>query len=93
MASEPFFVDANIPMYAEGKEHPYKAACSKALERIANEDLPARTSAEVLQEILHRYLSVAKGELGIHHGLPAILSADTHFDNVTQVRRIDPREF
>ncbi len=29
----------------------------------------------------------------LNHGIPAILSADTHFDRVAEVRRMDPAEF
>lgn len=61
---DPFFVDANIFMYAEGGEHPYKEACARALKRIVAEEMPARISAELLQEVLHRYLSLSKKELG-----------------------------
>lgn len=139
MPPESFFVDANIVMYAEGGEHPYKAACARALERIAQEELPACTSVEVLQEVLHRYLSLAQGQQArqmvedlativpnvlpvtkedalhaarlsadypglpardllhlavmLHHGIPAILSTDSHFDSLALVRRIDPTDF
>lgn len=137
--TEKFFVDANIPMYAEGGEHHYKEYCARALERITEENLPACTSSEVLQEVLHRYLSIGQRQQArqmvddivslvpnvlpvtgsdavnaahlssdyprltardllhlavmLHHGIPAILSTDRHFDDIPLVRRIDPADF
>ena len=54
------FVDANIPMYARGKEHPYRAPCRRALERIARGEVHCCSSAEVVQELFHRYLSLGR---------------------------------
>jgi predicted nucleic acid-binding protein len=48
-------VDANVPMYAAGAEHAYKAPAGRFLGRVANGDVEAVVGAEVLQEILHRY--------------------------------------
>ena len=51
-------VDSNIPMYLVGAAHPHKADALRALERaIANRDRLV-TDAEVLQEILHRYVAI-----------------------------------
>jgi predicted nucleic acid-binding protein len=52
------FVDTNIPIYAAGKPHPLKAPCSEVLELIAQYPSAFVTDAEVLQELLHRYLSL-----------------------------------
>ena len=49
------FVDSNIPMYLVGALHPNKDAARAALERIINRGEKMVTSAEVMQEILHRY--------------------------------------
>jgi predicted nucleic acid-binding protein len=54
------FVDANIPMYAAGAEHPLKGACLTILEWAAKHPLDVVTDAEVLQEILHRYLAIGQ---------------------------------
>ncbi len=59
----PFFLDANVIMYALGAPHPLKAPRRNILERIKSEALPAVTNAEVLQEILHRYFSIGKPEI------------------------------
>jgi len=47
-------------MYAAGAEHPLKKPCVTILESIAKDELTAVTSAEVLQEILHRYTALGK---------------------------------
>ena len=59
------FVDANIPMYAHGADHPYRASCRASLKRIVDDDLSAATSTEVIQEIIHRYLSQRRPKLAV----------------------------
>lgn len=49
------FIDSNIPMYLVGAPHPNKDAARAALERIIERGEKMVTSAEVMQEILHRY--------------------------------------
>jgi predicted nucleic acid-binding protein len=51
------FVDANVPMYLVGRPHPHKTDAQLALERLTAERQRLVTSSEVLQEILHRYVS------------------------------------
>ena len=43
-----YFLDANIFMYAAGREHPLKAPCVAILRRVAQEEIVALTNAEVL---------------------------------------------
>jgi predicted nucleic acid-binding protein len=52
------FVDSNIPMYLVGAEHPNKAAARAALELAIAAGESLVTDAEVLQEILHRYVAI-----------------------------------
>lgn len=59
------FIDTNIPMYAAGQEHPLKARCLEIMKSVANGDLEAYTDTEVFQEILYRYFSIKRGELGL----------------------------
>ncbi len=59
------FIDANVPMYAFGKEHPYEEPCRLILHKVGIGEIPGVTSVEVLQEILHRYLSLGRTEEGI----------------------------
>lgn len=52
------FVDSNIPMYLVGAAHPHKADAQRLLERYVSERARLVTDAEVLQEILHRYIAI-----------------------------------
>ncbi len=63
-AAMPFFLDANVLMYALGEEHPRKQACTQVLELIENDAIQVVSNAEVLQEVLHRYRSLQKFEIG-----------------------------
>ena len=51
-------VDSNIPMYLVGAEHPHKVDARRLLERAIAENRRLVTDAEVLQEILHRYVAI-----------------------------------
>ena len=50
------FVDSNIPMYLVGAPHSNRELAAEFLRRWPNEDYV--TSAEVYQEILHRYAAI-----------------------------------
>jgi hypothetical protein len=52
------FVDSNIPMYLVGATHPNKDAARVLLERAIIDRERLVTDAEVLQEILHRYVAI-----------------------------------
>ena len=52
------FVDSNIPMYLIGAPHPHKADARRLLEKLTSERERLVTDAEVLQEILHRYVAI-----------------------------------
>lgn len=52
------FVDSNIPMYLIGADHPNKHAARLLLERAVIDGESLVTDAEVLQEILHRYVAI-----------------------------------
>ena len=52
------FVDSNVPMYLVGAEHPNKMAARALLERVIGDGETLVTDAEVLQEILHRYVAI-----------------------------------
>ena len=49
------FVDANIPIYAAGREHRYRDPCAHIIRAIANNPANFMTDAEVLQELMHHY--------------------------------------
>jgi predicted nucleic acid-binding protein len=52
------FVDSNIPMYLIGGFHPHKADAQRLLESAIAAGDRLVTNAEVLQEILHRYVAI-----------------------------------
>lgn len=49
------FLDVNVPMYAAGRDHPYKECCVWVMTEIANERISTAIDVEIIQEILHRY--------------------------------------
>ena len=51
-------VDSNIPMYMVGAPHPHKADAQRLLEKLISDRQRLVTDAEVLQEILHRYVAI-----------------------------------
>lgn len=60
------FIDANVPMYAVGAEHPLKRPCLAILRSIASGELAAVTDVEVCQEIIHRYTALGEREQALH---------------------------
>ena len=133
------FIDTAIVMYAGGGDHPLRDPSRRILMRVADQDLDGVISAEVIQEILHRFITVRRPEMGvaqaneamdifapvlpithalmrrvpdlatrypqlqardlvhvatcIHEGITEIISPDQAFDQVAELRRIDPSEF
>ena len=51
-------VDSNIPMYLVGAPHAHKSDARRLLEKVVTERQRLVTDAEVLQEILHRYVAI-----------------------------------
>ncbi|MGR3316953.1 MAG: type II toxin-antitoxin system VapC family toxin [Candidatus Anammoxibacter sp.] len=132
----PFFLDANIIMYAIGKEHPLREPCRKTLNMIKIGKITTVTNTEVLQEIFHRYFSINKPQIGeeaylaiktfcskilpvtlheldstlillkkyssintrdaihaatmINNNMKEIISTNTHFDDILEIKRIAP---
>jgi len=54
------FVDSNIPMYLVGAAHPNKSAAQRLLTRCIAAGERLVSDAEVLQEILHRYVAIRR---------------------------------
>ena len=79
------FVDSNVPMYLVGAEHPNKLAARDLLERAITDGEVLVTDAEVLQEILHRYVSIDRRD-AIGPCLAAILDV---VDDVFPIERDD----
>lgn len=64
------FIDTGVFMYARGKDHPLKAPCSNIILAMAKYGTlghygPPVVNAEVLQEILYRYVMIEKGDTGL----------------------------
>ena len=51
-------VDSNIPMYLIGAPHPHKSDTQRLLEKLVSDRQRLVSDAEVLQEILHRYVAI-----------------------------------
>jgi hypothetical protein len=79
------FVDSNIPMYLVGADHPNKEIARRLLERAVNDGEPLVTDAEVLQEILHRYVAIDRRD-AIEPASAALLGV---VDEVYPVERAD----
>lgn len=133
------FIDTAVIMYAAGGDHVLRDPCRAVMSSIGAGELDGVISAEVIQEILHRFISVRRPDIGlrqstdamdffapvlpithalmrrvpdlaakyptlaardlvhvatcVYEGITAIISPDKGFDQVTEIRRVDPRDF
>jgi predicted nucleic acid-binding protein len=78
-------VDSNVPMYLVGAPHPHKIDAQRALEAAVAGRERLVTDAEVLQEILHRYVAIDRRDaiqpafdavLGVVDEVLAVTAAD-----------------
>jgi len=53
-------LDSNIPMYLVGAAHPHKRDAQRLLERLVSKRQRLVTDAALLQELLHRYVAIAR---------------------------------
>ena len=65
-------VDSNVPMYLVGAAHPHKVDAQRLLERCIADGERLVTDAEVLQEILHRYVAIDRRD-AIQPALDALM--------------------
>ena len=79
------FVDSNIPMYLVGAAHPHKSDARRLLERFVAEKTSLVTDAEVLQEILHRYVAIDRRD-AVQPAFDALLAI---VDAVYSIERSD----
>jgi hypothetical protein len=79
------FVDSNVPMHLVGMAHPHEADAQRLLEAAVAAGERLVTSAEVLQEILHRYVAIDRRQ-AIQPAFDAILGV---VDEVLAVGRPD----
>ena len=66
-------IDSNVPMYLVGTAHPHKSDAQRLLERLALDNRRLVSDAEVLQEILHRYVAIGRRD-AIQPAFEALLS-------------------
>jgi predicted nucleic acid-binding protein len=71
------FIDSNIPMYLIGAPHPNKDTTRRLLEQVINRGDRLVADAEVLQEILHRYVAINRRE-AIQPAFDALLRIVDH---------------
>lgn len=57
-------LDANIPVYAAGRDHPKKDPSAQVLAMARDHPTAFWTNVEVLQEIMHLYRRTRRWELG-----------------------------
>jgi uncharacterized protein len=55
-------IDSDVPMYLVGESEQHKNTVQRLLEELIGERQRLVTDAEVLQEILHRYVSINRRE-------------------------------
>jgi hypothetical protein len=81
-------IDSNVPMYLVGADHPNKDRAQRRLEELIIQGERLTTDVEVLQEILHRYVTVKRPE-AIQPALDALLGV---VDEVVPVALADVEE-
>ena len=57
-------IDANVPIYAAGREHPYREPCIRVLAIVNDNPAAFVTDAEVFQELMHYYLRTERWDAG-----------------------------
>lgn len=58
------FLDTAVIMYAAGTPHPLRDPCRQLIEAVVDQSLDGVISAEVIQEILHRFSTGDRRPLG-----------------------------
>lgn len=59
------FIDTSVVMYAAGADHPLREPCVAVMNAIGDGRLEAVTSAEVVQEIVHRFLAIRRPDIAV----------------------------
>jgi uncharacterized protein len=77
------FLDSNLPMYLVGSSHPHKTDAQRLLERFISDRERLVTDAEVLQEILHRYVAIRRADF-IQPAFDALLGITDHVFPIDQ---------
>jgi uncharacterized protein len=75
-------LDSNVPMYLVGAPHPHKADARRLIETAISAGERLVTDAEVLQEILHRYVAIERRD-AIQPAFDAVLGVVDEVFSVT----------
>ena len=83
----------NIPIYAAGRDHPYKEPCARIIRAIAVNPARFLTDAEVLQELMHHYLRTNRWVAGreVFHRFETLLRGriePTYPDDICRAARM-----
>ena len=81
------FIDSNITMYVVGSDPEYRVRAERLCDQLVLSGKRLVTSAEVYQEILHRYRAINR-EATITHGFAHL---DVLVDEVYPIERSDVR--
>lgn len=57
-------IDANVPIYAAGRDRPYREPCIRVLAAVNDNSEAFVTNAEVFQEIMHHYRRTERWDAG-----------------------------
>ncbi|MFQ5796899.1 MAG: type II toxin-antitoxin system VapC family toxin [Candidatus Bipolaricaulia bacterium] len=63
--AEALFSDVNIPMYAAGRDHPYRESCRWVMTEITEGRIQAAIDTEIIQELLYRYGALRRPQTGV----------------------------
>ncbi len=81
------FIDSNVTMYVVGSDPEFRVRAERLCDELVLTGKRLVTSAEVYQEILHRYRAINR-EVTIAHGFAHL---DVLVDEVYPIERIDVR--
>jgi predicted nucleic acid-binding protein len=81
-------IDSNIPMYLVGAAHPHKLQAQRLVETALSAGERLVTSAEVLQDICHRYVAIRRQDM-LQPAFDAVLGI---VDDVLPIERDDVDE-
>ena len=85
------FIDSNVPMYLVGPQHALKAETQHLLSNLVSQGKRMVSNAEVLQEILHRYVAVNRRE-AIQPAFDALLRIADEIIPIDQAAAVRAKE-
>jgi len=99
------YVDTTVFMYAMGAKSHFKEPCARILRAGVAAEAALVTSAETLQEVLHRYRCIGRqsdikptfeaiaAAVARRQGLREILTVDAGFSTIPGIVVVDPLEW